>query len=57
MSAPTSACLFRNPGKPQICGKDKRPCRWWRAAWCIPADVIGAAVQAFCKMILGGGEK
>ncbi|MEK6744265.1 MAG: hypothetical protein AABZ15_11665 [Nitrospirota bacterium] len=50
-----SACIYRHAGKPRICGQDKRPCRWWRAAWCISTDVIGAACQAFLKMILGGG--
>lgn len=51
-----SACIYRHAGKPQTCGKDKRPCRWWRAAWCISADVICAAVQGFCGMIFGRGS-
>jgi len=49
-----SACIYRFSGKPRTCGKDKQPCRWWRAAWCISRDVTSAAVQGFLKMMLGG---
>jgi len=56
MSARASCCLYRHAGKPKTCGRDKKNCRWYRAAWCISVDVVCAAVQGFYKMILGGND-
>jgi hypothetical protein len=35
-----SACIYRHGGKPCTCGKDKKTCRWYRAAWCVSWDVV-----------------
>ena len=48
-----SACIYRHAGEPRVCGKDKRPCRWYRAAWCIGWDATSAAVTGLCRMLLG----
>jgi len=47
-----SCCIYRHAGEPPTCGEDKEPCRWWRAAICIPLDMVKFAGGAIGKMLL-----
>lgn len=51
-----SVCIYRHKGAPPTCGEDKKPCGWWRAAWCVPWDMIKFVFGAVRNMWLRAGE-
>ena len=52
-----SSCIDRvervsSSGKYMICSENKKPCPWYRAAWCIPWDALKFIFRAIGKMLL-----
>lgn len=51
-------CIYRRQGlvtMRMMCSEKNKmgPCPWWRAAWCVPADLVAASIKALGKMLLG----
>ena len=50
-----SVCIHRELGKinrdTYYCRDRMHACRWYRVAWCVPVDMIGAVFKALWKML------